>query len=199
MSQIIDASTRALQQQAATTTKTIGQLAATLDGQVSEIQANQNTIADQKITMEANKAEIETQVREAKAEIRLQVKEDADSVLSDLLGARGLISLKPSEVEDLEDRALTAERDAAKQVEAAVKTTESKLHSQYGSKISEINAENKVQLATFTANAARDADLIDALRKQVAGLEKTIDANREAETARTTALANSSVTVNNGK
>lgn len=199
MSQIIDNSVRALQQQAAATAKAAAQLAATLDGQVAEIQTNANTLADQEATIAANKAAVETQVREAKAEIRLQVKEDRKTVLSQLLAEEGLVATTRAEIDASNEAIQAAEAKAARTEFDAVKAAESKLHARYGSELSELRAEHKVELATYTANAQRDKEIIDGLRKQVESLEATIVANREAETARTQAMAQSSVTVNNGK
>lgn len=59
-----------------------------------------------------------------------------------------------------------------------------------------MESNHKVEIATLNANATRDADLIAGLKVQVADLQETIRLNREAETARTQALAQSSVTVN---
>ena len=59
-----------------------------------------------------------------------------------------------------------------------------------------MESNHKVETATLYANAARDSDLIAALRKQVESLEATLVAQRDAETERTKALAQSSVTVN---
>lgn len=199
MSQIIDAATRSLQQTATAAQKSLGQLQATIEGQIAEIQTNANKIADQETTFAENEKAIETAVRNAAAEIRLQVKEDADSVLSDLLGERGLISLKPTDVRDLEERAAIAERDAANEAAKAVKAAEQKLHSEYGAKLSAVKHESALQLAEHVANAKADKAQIEMLIKQVDTLENTIALNREAETARTQALAQSSVTVNNNK
>lgn len=199
MSQIIDSSVRALQQQTAATLKANAQLAATIEGQVAEIQANQNTLADQGNLIAANEKRIEMEVRSAAAEISLQVKENRKGVLTQLLVEEGLVATTQAEIDASNEAIQAAEAKAARTEFEAVKQAESYLHSKYGAQITELKSNQKVELATYTANAARDKDLIEALRKQVASLEATIEANREAETARTTALANSSVTVNNGK
>lgn len=199
MSQYIDNSVRALQQQTAATLKANAQLASTIESQVSEIQANQNTIADQGNLIAANEKRIEMEVRSAAAEISLQVKENRKGVLTQLLVEQGLVATTQAEIDASNEAIQAAEAKAARTEFEAVKQAESYLHSKYGAQITELKSNHKVELATYTANAARDKDLIEALRKQVASLEATIEANREAETARTTALANSSVTVNNGK
>lgn len=196
MSQAVDNSTRALAQTGAQLQKLLVALPATVDAQLTAIQENANLIADQALEVEANKKAIEAQVRDAAAEVRLQVKEDKESVLTDLLGEFGLTGVKPEVIRELSLRAETAEQTLKQAewhaVDAAVKSA----NAAAASKLQTVESNHKVEIATLNANATRDADLIAGLKVQVADLQETIRLNREAETARTQALAQSSVTVN---
>lgn len=196
MSQAVDNSTRALAQTGAQLQKLLVALPATVDAQLAAIQENANLIADQALEVEANKKAIEAQVRDAAAEVRLQVKEDKESVLTDLLGEFGLTGVKPEVIRELSLRAETAEQTLKQAewhaVDAAVKSA----NAAAASKLQTVESNHKVEIATLNANATRDADLIAGLKVQVADLQETIRLNREAETARTQALAQSSVTVN---
>lgn len=196
MSQAVDNSTRALAQTGAQVQKLLAALPATVDAQLAAIQENANLIADQALEVEANKKAIEAQVRDAAAEVRLQVKEDKESVLTDLLGEFGLTGVKPEVIRELSLRAETAEQTLKQAewhaVDAAVKSA----NAAAASKLQTVESNHKVEIATLNANATRDADLIAGLKVQVADLQETIRLNREAETARTQALAQSSVTVN---
>ena len=196
MSQAVDNSTRALAQTGAQLQKLLVALPATVDAQLAAIQENANLIADQALEVEANKKAIEAQVRDAAAEVRLQVKEDKESVLTDLLGEFGLTGVKPEVIRELNLRAETAEQTLKQAewhaVDAAVKSA----NAAAASKLQTVESNHKVEIATLNANATRDADLIAGLKVQVADLQETIRLNREAETARTQALAQSSVTVN---
>lgn len=196
MSQAVDNSTRALAQTGAQVQKLLAALPATVDAQLAAIQENANIIADQALEVEANKKAIEAQVRDAAAEVRLQVKEDKESVLTDLLGEFGLTGVKPEVIRELSLRAETAELTLKQAewhaVDAAVKSA----NAAAASKLQTVESNHKVEIATLNANATRDADLIAGLKVQVADLQETIRLNREAETARTQALAQSSVTVN---
>lgn len=196
MSQAVDNSTRALAQTGAQVQKLLAALPATVDAQLAAIQENANIIADQALEVEANKKAIEAQVRDAAAEVRLQVKEDKESVLTDLLGEFGLTGVKPEVIRELSLRAETAEQTLKQAewhaVDAAVKSA----NAAAASKLQTVESNHKVEIATLNANATRDADLIAGLKVQVADLQETIRLNREAETARTQALAQSSVTVN---
>ena len=199
MSKIIDASTRALEQTAASAAKTLGQLSASIEGQVAEMQSNQNTIIDQGNLIAANEKRIEIEVRGAAAEVRLQVREDRKAVLGQLLAEEGLVATTDTNLSELRQRAASAEMSAEAEVQKAVKSAEQLLHSAYGSEIAGLKADHKVEIAQLNANAQRDIAMLQALTKQVDALQETITANREAETARTQALAQSSITVNNGK
>lgn len=200
MSQIIDASTRALQQTATSTLKALAQLTTTLEGQTADIQINANTIADQENLIAANNSRIESEVRAAAAEIRLQVKEDTESVLSDLLGERGLMSITLSELEEISLRAKEAEAGVDASIKAAVASAEQALHSRYKGEINALTANQKVELATLNAQAGSDASTISLLKGQIASLEATIAANREAEIKKAEAAANAQgVVVNAGR
>lgn len=196
MSQAVDNSTRALAQTGAQVQKLLAALPATVDAQLAAIQENANLIADQALEVEANKKAIEAQVRDAAAEVRLQVKEDKESVLTDLLGEFGLTGVKPEVIRELNTRAAVAEDALAKAEWTAVDAAVKSANAAAASKLQTVESNHKVEIATLNANATRDADLIAGLKVQVADLQETIRLNREAETARTQALAQSSVTVN---
>lgn len=199
MSQSVTTAQRALAQTGASVQKLFAELPKTVETMLAEIQTHANTLADQETLIAANTTRIEAEVRSAGADIKLRVKEDSRKVLAELLQADGLAHITKTDLNALNGQ-LQAAQAAAEQTEfSAVKAAQSALHAQYGSKIKDLESDHKVANATMTANAQRDADLISSLRAQVASLEATITANREAETERTTALANSSVTVNNGK
>lgn len=200
MSQIIDNSVRALQQQAAATAKANAQLAATLEGQVAEIQTNQNTLADQEAAITANEKRIESEVRNAAAEIRLQVKEDRKAVLNTLLEEEGLVATTQAEIDQANQQIQEAEAKAARTEFDAVKAAESRLHADYKGQIAKINADNSVALAEFKANAKADQAQIESLKGQVEQLRKDIEAERNA---RITIAEHESkaagVTINQGK
>ena len=196
MSQAVDNSTRALAQTGAQLQKLLVALPATVDAQLAAIQENANLIADQALEVEANKKAIEAQVRDAAAEVRLQVKEDKESVLTDLLGEFGLTGVKPDVLRELSSRANVAEAALEKAEWTAVDAAVKSANAAAASKLQTVESNHKVEIATLNANATRDADLIAGLKVQVADLQETIRLNREAETARTQALAQSSVTVN---
>lgn len=199
MSQVIDNATRALSQTGVQVQKLLIGLPAAVEGLIADIQANANTIADQESAIAENTKRIESEVRDQAAEIRLRVKEDSREVLGQLLKADGLAYISQADLRGLQTQLEEANNAAERTEFQAVKSAEQSLHSKYGSEIAGLKADNKVELATFTANSQRDAELIAGLRAQVAQLEATITANREAETERTKALAQPNVTVNNGK
>ena len=200
MSQIVDNSIRALAQTGSQIQKLLVTLPAIIDAQLVEIQNNENTIADQKNLISANERSIETQVREAAAEIRLQVKEDSDSVLGNLLADRDLVAITAIEKAELEQRVKEAELAAQQTEFVAVKQAESKLHAAYKVELASRDSEYKVAVAEYAAGAKSDATTIALLKGQIASLEATIEANREAEIEKAKAAAQAQgVIVNAGK
>lgn len=200
MSQIIDAATRALQQQAAATVKANLQLSNTLEAQLAEIQSNQNTLADQADQIAENEKQIETAVRSAAAEIRLQVKEDRKQVLAQLLVDEGLVATTEAEI-NAGQQALQEALTRANRTEFdAVTAAEAALHAKYNAEITHLKSEYAVALATFKADASADESKIAMLEDQVEQLRNDIKAERDA---RITIAEHESkaagVTINQGK
>lgn len=199
MSLVIDNATRALAQTGTQVQKLLVGLPAAVESLLADIQTNANTIADQESSIAENTKRIEAEVRDQAAEIRLRVKEDSREVLGQLLKADGLAYISQADLRGLQTQLEEANNAAERTEFQAVKSAEQSLHSKYGSEIAGLKADHKVEIAQLNANAQRDTAMLQALSKQVDTLQETITANREAETARTQALAQSSITVNNGK
>ena len=195
MSQLVDTSTRALQQTGAQIQKLLVALPSTIEAQLADIQHNANKIADQENLIAANNASIELQVREAAAEITLRVKENSSAVLTELLADRQLVALPHAEVVALENRATQAEAEAEAKVNAAVKAAVNSANTRHEQDMLAVSSKHKVEIAQLTANAKSDASTIEMLRAQVASLQETIAANRDAETKRMEALSRPAVNV----
>ena len=200
MSQTVNNSTRALAQTGAQIQKMLVALPATIDAQLASIQENENTLADQGNLIAANTRSIETQVREAGAEIRLQVKEDRDSVLSDLLGEFGLTAVKPVELSALKQRADEAEQALEKAEWTAVKGAVAQAQAKAESDLKDVKASHAVAIAQLNADAKSDETTIALLKGQIDQLQRTIDANREAEITKAEHASKAAgVVVNAGK
>ena len=199
MSLVIDNATRALAQTGTQVQKLLVGLPAAVESLLADIQTNANTIADQESSIAENTKRIEAEVRDQAAEIRLRVKEDSREVLGQLLKADGLAYISQADLCGLHTQLEEANNAAERTEFQAVKSAEQSLHAKYGSEIAGLKSDHKVEIAQLNANAQRDSAMLKALTDQVASLQTTIVANREAETTRTQALAQSSITVNNGK
>ena len=200
MSQIIDNSTRALAQTGAQIQKMLVALPATIDAQLTSIQANENTLADQGNLISANARSIETQVREAGAEIRLQVKEDRESVLTALLGEFGLTGVAPEKLTELNNRVAEAERALELAEWHAVKGAVAQAQAKADYELKDVKTSYAVAVAQLNADAKSDATTIALLKGQIEQLQRTIDANREAEITKAEHAAKAQgVVVNAGK
>ena len=200
MSQIIDNSTRALAQTGAQIQKMLVALPATIDAQLTSIQENENTLADQGNLISANARSIETQVREAGAEIRLQVKEDRESVLTALLGEFGLTGVAPEKLTELNNRVAEAEQALERAEWHAVKGAVAQAQAKADYELKDAKTSYAVAVAQLNADAKSDATTIALLKGQIEQLQRTIDANREAEITKAEHAAKAQgVVVNAGK
>ena len=199
VSTVLDKSARAL----AVGQTAIGKVIADLQSGVDALVNQQSTLAQdiefkgrelQEITATTDAA-----ARDAKIDLDFRVRENETSVLNQLLKKAGLVATTNANLEELQDAVSDATTRANQAEFAAVKSAEQSLHAKYGSEIAGLKSDHKVEIAQLNANAQRDSAMLKVLTDQVASLQTTIVANREAETARTQALAQSSITVNNGK
>lgn len=199
VSTVLDKSARAL----AVGQIAIGKVVADLQAGVDALVNQQNTLAQdiefkgrelQEIT-----ATTDTAARDAKIDLDFRVRENESLVLSQLLKKTGQVATTNSHLEQLNEAVSDASARANHAEFAAVKAAEHALHTKYGIEITGLKSDHKVEIAQLNANAQRDSAMLKALAAQVESLQTTIVANREAETARTQALAQSSITVNNGK
>lgn len=137
--------------------------------------------------------------REAKIDLDLRVRENEDKVRNDLLKKAGLIATTQAELTELEEAAALSEARANQTERAEVAQAIAAAKAQAANEMLAVQAEHKVTIAQLKANAERDAAMIASLNGQVIVLQDTIAENRKAETARTEAMAKSTINVTNAK
>lgn len=106
-----------------------------------------------------------------------------DKVLGDLLKARGLVSIDPTEVQTLRDELYNAQTGNSQAIEDAVSQAQSNAARELNARLAAQTAEHKVQIAELNANAGAKDQKITFLESQVAELRKQIDAERETRLA----------------
>ena len=139
--------------------------------------------------------------REQAAELRLRVREDEDKVLAELLKSRGLVTKTPAEIKEVERQLAEALEDNQDAIDGAVQAKATELTVAAAAKLASIEANHKVEIAQYKANAENSTTQIQFLTSQNTKLEAQIEADREAriEIAKAEA-ARQAVTVNtNGK
>ena len=139
--------------------------------------------------------------REQAAELRLRVREDEDKVLAELLKARGLVTKTPAEIKEVERQLAEALEDNQDAIDGAVQAKATELTVAAAAKLAAIEANHKVEIAQYKANAENSTTQIQFLTSQNTKLEAQIEADRDAriEIAKAEA-ARQAVTVNtNGK
>lgn len=193
---VVDKSTKALATVATQVAVVVADLqntAAIAAGLAQDIEFRQNEL-------ENLEAQLTIQQREQAAELRLRVREDADSVLAELLTARGLVTTTEKDIVEtnaqIEDLVAQADRTEFK----AVKEAESKLHASYGARVSNLEADHKVEIAELKADAKSDKAHLAAQAETIEQLRADIKAEREARISIAESAAKAQgVVVNTGK
>ena len=199
-STVLDKSTRAL---------AVGQTA--FGEVITELQVGVDTLALQQANLAQDiefkgrelaevTAQTDTAVRDAKIDLDFRVRENEGKVLAELLRKTGQVATTQAELNELVETAQAAEVRATQTEFAAVKSAEQELHAKYNSEIAGIKADHRVEQAELNAQAKSDATTIALLKGQVASLEETITAMREAEISKAEAASKAAgVVVNAGK
>ena len=111
-----------------------------------------------------------------------------------------MVTTTQAELDELAESAQAATVQLQKGEFAAVKAATDRIHTEYKATLNALESGHKVEMAELNANAKSDATTIQLLKGQIASLEATITANREAEIKKAEAAANAQgVTVNTGK
>ena len=145
-------------------------------------------------------AQTDAAARDAKIELDFRVRENEGKVLAELLRKTGQVATTDAHLADLNNAVSDATTRANQAEFAAVKDAEKALHAKYGSEIAGIKADHRVEQAELNAQAKSDATTIQLLKGQVASLEETITAMREAEVQKAEAASKAAgVVINVGK
>lgn len=200
VSTVLEKSTRAL----AAGQAAIGKVIVELEAGVASLVAQQQSLA-QDIEFKGRElaevtANTEAAVRDAKIELDFRVRENEDKVRIDLVKKAGLVTVTQAALTELEEDAAVANARANQSEFESVKRAEQALHAKYSSEIATLKADQKVELAELNAQAKSDATTIALLKGQIASLEETIKANREADVQKAEAASKAAgVVVNAGK
>ena len=152
------------------------QLAGASEQVAQEIQFRQNEL-------DGINADFDQKFAEAQAGLKIKVLGNEDKVLGDLLKARGLVSIDPTEVQTLRDELYNAQTGNSQAIEDAVSQAQSNAARELNARLATQTAEHKVQIAELNANAGAKDQKITFLESQVAELRKQIDAERETRLA----------------
>ena len=200
VSTVLEKSTRAL----AAGQAAIGKVIVDLEAGVTALVAQQQSLA-QDIEFKGRElaevtANTEAAARDAKIELDFRIRENEEQVRNELVKKAGFVTTTQAEIKALVEEAQAAHVRAAQTEFEAVKRAEQALHAKYGAEIANLKADQKVELAELNAQAKSDATTIALLKGQIASLEETIKANREADVQKAEAASKAAgVVVNAGK
>ena len=144
--------------------------------------------------------DFDQKLAEAKADLRIKVLDNEDKVLEQLLKARGLTTIAPSELAQLKSNLEEAEASNDEAIRAAVEQANTTASNELRARLAQQASEHKVAIAELNANGSAKDQKIAFLTEQVEELRKTVTAERETRVKIAEAEAQrAGVTINQGK
>ena len=144
--------------------------------------------------------DFDQKLAEAKSDLRIKVLDNEDKVLEQLLKARGLTTIAPSELVQLKSNLEEAEASNDEAIRAAVEQANTAASNELRARLAQQASEHKVAIAELNANGSAKDQKIAFLTEQVEELRKTVTAERETRVKIAEAEAQrAGVTINQGK
>ena len=156
----------------------VAKASAELTAMTSTAEGLANSIEDQEAKLAELKAKNDTAFREGAAELRLRVKEDADTVLAELLKSNGLADISNEELAALRKQVetLLAKDDA--DLKAAVASAVAQSERVAKAAALEVDAKYRVETASKDAAIQQMQAQLAFMGQQVTDLRKQIDDER---------------------
>lgn len=176
---VTERSTKAMLAASANLTKTIAELttlANTSEQIAQEIGFRQNELSQVE-------ADYDQKLAEAKADLRIKVLNNEDQVLGNLLKARGLVTIEPSELDNLRDSLTAAEHSQEDAIAAAVQQAVAQANREMQARLSQQESQHKVAIAELTANSKAKDDRVIMLTEQLEAARSDLKAERETRLA----------------
>ena len=193
---VTDRSTKALTTASTALTKVAADLAGLVDSSTklaTEIEFRQSDLDNINV-------QFDTKFREATAEFKLKVLENEDKVLDGILKSRGLTTIAPNALSDLQYQLDAATASNEQELAAAEQKGANDARRAYQAELSNVQSNHKVEIAQLNANATAAAQRIEFLTEQNDSLKEQIREERETRLAIAQADAGrQGVVVNNGK
>lgn len=158
----------------------VAKASAELTAMTSTAEGLANSIEDQEAKLAELKAKNDTAFREGAAELRLRVKEDADTVLAELLKSNGLADISNEELAALRKQVetLLAKDDAELKTAVAVAVAQADRVAKAAAL--ELDAKYRVDTASKDATIMQMKAQLDFMTQQNADLRKQIEDDRQA-------------------
>lgn len=128
-------------------------------------------------------ADFDQKFAEAQAGLKIKVLGNEDKVLADLLKARGLVTIDPSELQTLRDDLYTVQQSNEQAVADAVAAAERNGQTALRAALATQEANHKVAIATLEANSSAKDDRISMLTEQLEAARGDLKAERETRLA----------------
>ena len=158
----------------------VAKASAELTAMTSTAEGLTNSIEDQEAKLAELKAKNDTAFREGAAELRLRVKEDADTVLAELLKSNGLADISNEELAALRKQVETLLAKDGAELKTAVDVAVAQADRVAKAAALELDAKYRVDTASKDATIMQMKAQLDFMTQQNADLRKQIEDDRQA-------------------
>lgn len=187
---VMDKTTRAITAATSALQKAMAEASAGVDNLVQTEVELGHAIADKNLELQAVEEQVEHASRKAAADLKLRIYEDENTVLAQLLEARGLVTTTAealqAQAQELRAAQQLAQRTEIEAVGVAVKAAKAEADME----LQRVQSQHAVEIAQLTANAASSQETISLLKGQITSLQESINATREADVKKAEAAAN---------
>jgi hypothetical protein len=161
---------------------------------VNTVDSLNEEISEKETALASLSEDFQVKLRTANIDFKLRIQENEQETINTALAARGLISMKSSDLAELQSRANITEDNVKTTVADAIASLKAKLQAENESKMQTIISDHKVKVAETNAQIITLKDKVAYLEKALAVAQQTITDEREA---RVKMAANSSQPVIN--
>jgi hypothetical protein len=164
--------------------KVVATVVASLGKEVGTATAALTTLTDQVADKQAQLNSLEKEYTQkaddAAYDLKIKVRDNEEGTLRELLRKNDLATIKTADLANLTREVQALKADNSEALQEAVNVAVEQAEAKAAVELTEVRAENKVQMAQYTAQAVSDANTIKLLQAQLTQARDDISAERKA-------------------
>jgi hypothetical protein len=164
--------------------KVVATVVASLGKEVGTATAALTTLTDQVADKQAQLNSLEKEYTQkaddAAYDLKIKVRDNEEGTLRELLRKNDLATIKTADLANLTREVQALKADNSEALQEAVNVAVEQAEAKAAVELTEVRAENKVQMAQYTAQAVSDANTIKLLQAQLTQARDDLSAERKA-------------------